>query len=61
MELSGKIVLIGLVSAYVAFFVAQGLYDANVISVAGLMMILILLPIWRLADLGRVAWEKTQA
>lgn len=58
-ELCGKIALVSLVSAYVALYVARSVTDPNITALAGLMLILILVPIWRLADLGRVAWLRS--
>jgi hypothetical protein len=57
-EVVGKIALISLVTYYVALFLARGVDDTNVTATAGLMVILILLPIWRLADLGYTAWKQ---
>lgn len=59
-EVVGKIVLISLVAYYVGLFLARGLDDTNVTATAGLMVILILLPIWRLADLGFTAWRQNR-
>lgn len=58
-ELGAKIVLIALVTGYVALYLARGVTDPNVTALAGLIVILILLPVWRLADLGRVAWLRS--
>lgn len=57
-EMGAKIMLVALVSGYVALYLARGLADPNITALAGLMVILILLPVWRLADLGRVAWQR---
>lgn len=57
-ELGGKVVLIGLVSGYVLLFLARGLSDPLVSATAGLIVILILLPAWRVGDLGFVAWTR---
>ena len=59
-EAFGKIVLIGLVSYYVLLYVSRRIADPNIAALAGLICILILLPIWRIADLGRVAWKMKQ-
>lgn len=58
LELSAKIVLIGLVSGYLAIFLTRGITDPHVTAVAGLETILILLPVWRVGDLGFVAWQR---
>lgn len=52
-ELASKVVLIGLVSAYIALFLLRGSEDPLVAATAGLIVILILLPIWRVLDLSR--------
>jgi hypothetical protein len=58
-ELLGKIPLIGLVSVYVAIFLIRGTTgEPDVLPTAGLICILILLPIWRIGDLGFVAWRR---
>lgn len=57
-EVVGKVALIGLVTYYVALFLARGLDDTNVTATAGLMVILVLLPAWRLVDLGFTAWRQ---
>jgi hypothetical protein len=60
-ELLAKINLVGLVSGYVALMLARGLHEPNVTAVAGLIVILILLPIWRVSDLGKIASRWWQA
>lgn len=59
-EALGKIPLIGLVSIYILFLMGRGVVDANVTATAGLILILILLPIWRVGDLGVEAWRVWQ-
>lgn len=57
-ELIGKLPLIGLVSVYIFLFAARGFTtDPNMLATAGLISILILLPIWRAGDLSFVAWR----
>lgn len=60
LELVSKVFLVGLVSAYVALFLARGLEDPLVAATAGLIVILILLPMWRIADLSVTLrrWRK---
>lgn len=61
-ELIGKLPLIGLVAVYVVIFIAQGLTKTpNMLATAGLITILVLLPIWRAGDLGFVAWKRKDA
>jgi hypothetical protein len=55
LELGGKIPLIGLVTVYIATLLFRGVVDGRVLATAGLILILILLPIWRVGDLGVVA------
>lgn len=57
-ELVAKVVLIGLVSSYVALSISRIVTDFSTSASAGLVMILILLPIWRVGDLGFVAWQR---
>lgn len=58
-ELLGKIPLVGLVSVYVVLFVTLGLSEnPNMLATAGLICIMILLPVWRIGDLGFVAWKR---
>lgn len=52
-ELIGSGALVALASSYIVLFVARGLFHPDVTAVAGLEVILILLPIWRVADLGK--------
>ncbi len=59
LELAGKIPLIGLVSVYIVVLFARGTVNPQVTATAGLIMILVLLPVWRVADLsGAVPWLK---
>lgn len=57
-ELLGKIALIGLVSSYVALYLQRIVTDFHTSATTGLVIILILLPIWRVGDLGFVAWQR---
>lgn len=57
-EIVAKVLLIGLVSSYVALFLARIVTDFHASASAGLVVILILLPIWRVGDLGYVAWQR---
>ena len=59
-EVIGKLPLIGLVSVYVVIFAARGADDPLVAATAGLICILILLPIWRLFDLSG-EWRLARA
>lgn len=67
LELSGKAFLIGLVTGYIALFLARGFSDPAVLATAGLIVILILLPIWRVGDLATklgeslVTWRKRRS
>ena len=54
-ELVGKIPLISLVSVYIFILFARG---PLVAATGGLVCILILLPIWRVGDLGFTAWLR---
>lgn len=56
-ELVGKVALIGLVSAYVLVAVGN-VFQPHTSATVGLVIILILLPIWRVGDLGFVAWQR---
>lgn len=58
LELGARIVLVGLVSGYIALTLSRGLEDPNITALAGLEVILILLPVWRIGDLGFVAWQR---
>lgn len=58
-EAIAKTVLIGHVSVYIALFLLRGWNDPGVTATAGLMIILLLLPIWRLGDLGYV-WFRSK-
>lgn len=58
LELAAKIGLIGLVFGYVALYAARIVTDFHTSASAGLVMILILLPLWRVGDLGFVAWTR---
>ena len=57
-ELAGKIPLIALVTVYEWVLLARGLDDPRVMATAGLIVILILLPVWRVADLGFTSWAR---
>lgn len=58
LELIGKILLIALVAGYVALYLQRALTDFATSASTGLVIILILLPIWRVGDLGFVAWQR---
>lgn len=60
-EVCGKIPLVSLVGMYVALFLSRGVNDTKVTATAGLIMILILLPLWRISDLGFEAWQAKRA
>lgn len=59
-ELVAKIFLVGHVSVYVFVYIARGATDPVATALAGLICILILLPMWRVSDLGNdlAAWLK---
>lgn len=57
-EVMGKIPLIALVFVYIVITFARGLSDPNIIATSGIIAILILLPIWRVGDLGFAAWLR---
>lgn len=57
-EAFGKIWLIVFVSQYVFLILGRGVLDEKVTATAGLIIILVLLPIWRVADLGFVWWQE---
>lgn len=57
-ELAGKIPLIALVTVYLWVMLGRGVDDPKVLATAGLIVILILLPVWRVADLGFTSWAK---
>jgi hypothetical protein len=57
-ELAGKIPLITLVTVYVWVMLGRGLDDPKVTATAGLVVILILLPVWRVVDLAFVSWAQ---
>lgn len=59
-EAFAKTVLIGHVSVYLALYLQRGSAEPTVTATAGLMVILILLPIWRLGDLG-LEWAERKA
>lgn len=51
-ELGSKLVLVGLVAGYVGLFLFRGLHDPLVTATAGLIIILIVLPVWRVGDIS---------
>jgi hypothetical protein len=51
-ELAGKLVLIGLVALYVAVLAVRSLDVITSQATAGLLVMLVTLPIWRVLDLG---------
>lgn len=59
-EAIGKIPLIALVSVYIIITFTRGLTDPNIIATSGLIAILVLLPIWRVGDLGYAAWLRSR-
>lgn len=60
LEALAKAVLIGHVSVYLALYLQRGSDEPTVTATAGLMVILILLPVWRLGDLG-LEWSERKA
>lgn len=58
LELAAKIALVGLIFGYVALFAVRIVTDFHTSASAGLVLILILLPLWRVGDLGFVAWTR---
>lgn len=59
-EQAAKVLLIGMVSAYIFLYVARGLDDPKVLATGGLIVILILLPIWRVNDLVGEKWKQQE-
>lgn len=57
-EMAAKIVLVGLIAQYVILFIGRIITDFHTSASAGLVLILVLLPIWRIGDLGFVAWKR---
>lgn len=57
-ELCGKIPLIALVAMYVVLVLGRGSNDPLVLASAGLVAILVLLPLWRVGDLGFESWLR---
>jgi hypothetical protein len=51
-ELAAKLFLIGLISSYLLIQVQRGFDDPLIAATAGVLVILILLPVWRVLDLG---------
>jgi hypothetical protein len=51
-ELVAKLLLIGLISSYLLIQVQRGFDDPLVAATAGALIILVLLPVWRVLDLG---------
>jgi len=62
LELAAKLPLIGLVSVYVALFLIRGTTEPLVAATAGVIAILVLLPIWRVADLSLILgnWRRSR-
>lgn len=52
LEAVGIIPLIGLVSMYIVLLLAYGIGGEQSLATAGLVVIVILLPVWRVGDLG---------
>lgn len=57
-EFAGKVALISLVSAYIALYLGRGVIEPKVTATAGLILILILVPVWRVGDLQYVARQR---
>lgn len=59
-ELAAKLVLISLVSMYVAIHIQRGIDDPTITATAGLIVSLVIFPTWRLGDLAveAVRWWK---
>jgi hypothetical protein len=57
-ELGGKIMLVALVAPYIVLYAARGIADPHVTAIAGLEIILIIFPIWRIGDLGFESWLR---
>lgn len=57
LELIAKVVLVGQVLSYVVIYVARIITDFSASASAGLVLILILLPAWRVGDLGLEWWK----
>lgn len=57
MEMLAKIGLVGLVFTYVLLSGLRVFTDFRASATAGLVFILILLPLWRLSDLSLIAWK----
>lgn len=57
LELIAKIVLVGQVLSYVVLYVVRIITDFSASASAGLVLILILLPAWRIGDLGLEWWK----
>lgn len=61
-ELVAKLVLISLISMYVALYLQRGADDSSVTAFAGLIVSLVVFPTWRLGDLAidAVHWLKAR-
>lgn len=57
-ELFAKIVLTGLIVSYVLPLVVRHLTEPYALATTGLYLTFIFLPVWRIGDLGYVAWKK---
>jgi len=57
LELIAKIVLVGQLLAYVCLFIVRIFTDFSASASAGVVLILILLPAWRIGDLGLEWWS----
>ena len=57
LELCAKILMVSLVGSYISLYLSRGIDDPQVTALAGLITILIYLPIWRIGDLAVVAWQ----
>ncbi|MFL2001425.1 hypothetical protein [Microbacterium sp. A1-JK] len=64
LEMVSKLFLVGLISVYIAIFLGRGFADPLVAATAGLICVLILLPVWKLFRLSRQAatwWAARKA
>lgn len=57
LELIAKILMVSLVASYIGLYLSRGAHDPQVTAFAGLITVLIYLPIWRIGDLGVIAWR----
>lgn len=57
-ELTGKTILIGFASFYVALWAGRGLADPGITATAGVYLLFIFLPMWRAVNLGSQVWQR---